>query len=181
MRTRASSSRESRRAGEHRPRCRWWRPTASGQGDRARQGHTIHPSLRLRGLLAFEPLSVTLDTDIVEVLRLAANQPTTRLIGVVDAEGHLVGMIPIRDLVEAVVARTIPEALIPDAVDVESVGHFGQVVGSHTAADVMIEPVAVTPDATITSALREIHHRRSGAPSSAQGPDRVPDGLELRT
>jgi CBS domain-containing protein len=140
------------------------------------------PVSACEGLLAFEPLSVALDTDIVEVLRLAANQPTTRLIGVVDAEGRLVGMIPIRDLVEAVVARTITEALIPDALDAESVGHFGQVVGSHTAADVMIEPVAVTPDATITRALREIHHRRlSGVyVVDADGrPIGYLDGLEL--
>ncbi len=110
------------------------------------------------GLLAFEPLSVPLETDVVEVLRRAAGHPTTRLIGVVDGDGRLVGTIPIRDLVEAVVARTIPEALLADIEDVDDIAHFGVVVGSRTAGDVMKAPVTVTPQTSIAKAFRRMHH-----------------------
>lgn len=118
------------------------------------------PVSACEGLLAFEPLSVARDADVIDVLRLAARQPTTRLIAVVDADRRLVGVLRIGDLVEAVVARTMPEALMTDAVDVESVVHFGQVVESHTAADVMEEPAAVAPDATIARAFREMSRRK---------------------
>ncbi len=140
------------------------------------------PVSACEGLLAFEPLAVPLDADVVEVLRLAAAQPTTRLIAVVDDEGRLAGVVPIRDLVEAVVARTIPEALMTSAVDVDSVAHFGHVVGSRTAADVMLEPAAVTQDATIARAFREMSHRGLSGVYVVDG-DRRPigylDALEL--
>lgn len=116
------------------------------------------PVAACEGLLAFAPLTVPRDTDVVEVLRRAATMPTTRLIGVVDDDGRLVGIIPIRDLVESVVARLIPEALLIDVEDVDDIVHFGVVVESRTAADVMKPPVTVTPEMSIARAFRELHH-----------------------
>jgi CBS domain-containing protein len=134
------------------------------------------------GLLAFEPLLVPLDADVDEVLRRAARQPTTRLIGVVDAAGKLAGVIPIRELVERVVTLAIPEAMMVDTNDVAAVAHFGHVVGSRSAAQAMLPPAAVTQDATVVTAFREMHRRRlSGVyVVDADGrPTGYIDGLEL--
>jgi CBS domain-containing protein len=134
------------------------------------------------GLLAYEPITVAPETDVLEVLRLAAMKPTTRLIGVVDGDGKLVGLIPIRDLVEAVVARLIPEALLIDVEDVDDVVHFGVVVESRTAGDVMKPPATVTPEWSIARAFREIHHRKLSGVYVVDGDGRpigYLDALEL--
>jgi CBS domain-containing protein len=134
------------------------------------------------GLLAFEPLLVPLEAGVDEVLRRAARPPTTRLIGVVDVDGKLVGVIPIRELVERVVSQAIPEALLVDTTDAAAVAHFGHVVHSRTAAEAMLPPAAVTLDATVVTAFREMHRRRlSGVyVVDAEGrPRGYIDGLEL--
>lgn len=117
------------------------------------------PVSACEGLLAFEPLLVGLDTDVVEILRRAAVRPSTRLIGVIDDDRRLVGVLPIRDLVEAVVARVMPEALMTDVTDVEDLARFGHVVGSKTAVDVMQPPAAVVRSSTIARAFREMQRR----------------------
>lgn len=117
------------------------------------------PVSACEGLLAFEPLLVSLDTDVIEILRRAAVRPSTRLIGVIDDDRRLVGIIPIRDLVEAVVARVMPEALMTDVSDVEDLARFGHVVGSRAAVDVMQPSAAVLPTATIARAFREMQRR----------------------
>lgn len=116
------------------------------------------PESACEWLLAFEHPSVLRNADLVDVLQMATRRATMRLIGVVDDDGRLVGVIPIRDLVEAVVARTIPEALMTEAVDIDSVAQFGHVDGSRTAADVMLIPAAVTADATIARGFPELSH-----------------------
>lgn len=107
-------------------------------------------------LLAIEPLLVHTGDDLLEVLRRAAHQPSTRLIGVVDDAGVMVGVIRIRDLVEDVLANTIPEALMSDLASVEDVARFGQQVEARTAVEAMLPPAVVPPDATVVSAFRRM-------------------------
>lgn len=107
-------------------------------------------------LLAIEPLLVHPDDDLLDVLRRAARQPSTRLIGVVDDEGVMVGVIRIRDLVEDVLANTIPEALMSDLTSVDDVARFGHQVESRTARDAMLPPAVVPPDASVVAAFRRM-------------------------
>ena len=107
-------------------------------------------------LLAIEPLLVHPDDDLLDVLRRAARQPSTRLIGVVDDDGVMVGVIRIRDLVEDVLANTIPEALMSDLTSVDDVARFGQQVESRTARDAMLPPAAVPPEASVVAAFRRM-------------------------
>jgi CBS domain-containing protein len=107
-------------------------------------------------LLAIEPLLVNQRDDLFDIMGRAARQPSTRLVGVVDDDGRLVGVIRIRDLVEDVLAHTIPEALMSDLVSVDDVARFGHQVESHTAADAMLPPAAVRADASIVAAFRRM-------------------------
>jgi CBS domain-containing protein len=113
-----------------------------------------------QALLAIEPLLVRLDEDLHAVLRRSAAQPATRLIGVVDDAGRLVGVLPILRLAESVVAHVVPEALLADIADVADVARFGHAVEARTAADVMLERASTRPDATLGEAFRLMHHRR---------------------
>lgn len=110
--------------------------------------------------LAIEALLVGPDDDLLVVMRRSAVQPETRLIGVVDQAGELIGVLPILRLAESVVARVAPEALLTDISDIVDVARFGHAVEARAVRDVMIEPAIVLPDATLDQAFRQMHLRR---------------------
>lgn len=113
-----------------------------------------------QALLAIEPLLAKRSDDLLPLMRRAAAQPATRLIGVVDDDGRLVGVLPILRLVESVVARVVPEALLTSIVDIADVARFGHAVEARTAGEVMVEPALISPEATIGEAFRLMHQRR---------------------
>jgi CBS domain-containing protein len=117
------------------------------------------PISRAVGLLEIEPLVVHADDDLIAILERASASPQTRVIGVVDDAGRLVGVIPILRLAEAVIARVTPEALMADLDDLEDIAWFGHAVGARTARDAMLTPVSIRPDATVGEAFREMHRR----------------------
>lgn len=111
-------------------------------------------------LLAIEPLLAHRSDDLLSLMRRAAAQPATRLIGVVDDDRRLVGVLPILRLVESTVARVVPEALLTDIADVADVARFGHAIEARTAEEAMVEPAAIAPEATIDEAFRIMHQRR---------------------
>jgi CBS domain-containing protein len=114
-------------------------------------------------LLEIEPLLAQEDEDLLDLLRRSVRQPATRLIGVVDADGRLVGVLPILRLVESVVARVSPESLLADITDIADVARFGHAVEARVARDAMLEPGAIGPDAEIGDAFRVMHQRHLSA------------------
>jgi CBS domain-containing protein len=110
--------------------------------------------------LNIEPLLVAATADAVEIMRRASAQPETRLIGVIDDEGKIVGVIPILRLAESVIARVFPEAFLADTADVASAARFTHSIEDRTARDVMLEPAVIAPEATIGEAFRMMHQRR---------------------
>jgi hypothetical protein len=121
------------------------------------------PVAQTVALLAIEPLLADKGEDLLHLLHRAVAQPATRLIGVVDGGGKLVGVLPILRLVESVVARVSPESLLADIVDVADVARFGHAVEAKTAAQAMVEPAAIAPDAPIGEAFKVMHHRHLSA------------------
>jgi len=115
-----------------------------------------------QALLAIEPLLVPQDADLLEVVRRAARQPATRLIGVVDGAGRLVGVIPVTRVAESIVARVVPESLLVDVADMESAAHFSHSMEDRVAADIMIAPASTVPSQTIAAAFRAMHQRHLG-------------------
>ena len=118
------------------------------------------PVAACQQLLAIEPLLVGPDDDLLAVMRRSTAQPETRLIGVVDQAGKLIGVLPIERLAESVVARVVPEALLTDITDIVDVARFGHSVEARAVRDVMLEPAVVLPDATVDQAFRQMHLRR---------------------
>jgi CBS domain-containing protein len=98
--------------------------------------------------------------DLLVVMRRASAQPDTRVVGVVDESGKLVGVLPIRRFAEAVVARVAPEALLTDIADMEDVDRFGLTVQARVAGDLMMKPAVVRPETTVDDAFRLMHQRR---------------------
>jgi len=118
------------------------------------------PVVDAADLLEIGPLVARSDEDLLVAMRRSSVQPATRLIGVVDDAGRLVGVLPILRLAEAVVARVAPESLLADISGVADVARFGHAVEARTVADAMVEPASIKPDATIGEAFRVMHQRR---------------------
>ncbi len=110
-------------------------------------------------LLAIEPLLVGRNDDILAVVRRSVAQPATRILGVIDDDGVLIGVLPILRIAESVVARVVPEALLSDIFDMADVAEFGHTLEARTAGDAMIEPAGIAPDATIDEAFKMMHKR----------------------
>ena len=118
------------------------------------------PVAEAADLLEISPLVARSDEDLLVAMRRSSAQPATRLIGVVDDDGRLVGVLPILRLAEAVVARVVPESLLADISGVADVARFGHAVEARSVADAMVEPASIEPDATIGEAFRIMHQRR---------------------
>jgi CBS domain-containing protein len=118
------------------------------------------PVADCQGLLAIEALLVPSSCDLLDAMRRSARQPSTRLIGVVDGEGLIVGVLPVSALAEAVVAHAVPEAFFAGLPSVDDVAHFGHTMEARTVAELMLPPATVAPDATIAEAFRLMHQRQ---------------------
>jgi CBS domain-containing protein len=110
-------------------------------------------------LLPIDPVLVQRDADPLSIVRKAAAQPATRLIGVVDGTGRLVGVLPLLRLVETVVARVSPETLLAGDADLTEAARFGAEVGARRIDDIMLPPVSIHGSATIDEAFRLMHQR----------------------
>jgi CBS domain-containing protein len=110
-------------------------------------------------LLPIEPLLVHRADDPVTVMRLATEQPQTRLLGVVDDAGVLVGVLSAVRLAEAVIASVSPETLLADIADADDAARFGHAIAARSIGDVMLPPATVTPTATVDDAFRTMHRR----------------------
>jgi CBS domain-containing protein len=117
------------------------------------------PVAACQGLLKIDPLLVRSGDDPLVVMRRAAQQPATRLIGVVGDDGRLIGVLPILRLAQAVVVRVAPESVMSGLTDLAEIAEFGQVVEARTIDDVMLAPNAVSPTATIDEAFRKMQAR----------------------
>ena len=111
------------------------------------------------GLLPIEPLLFGQDADPLTIVRAAASQPATRVLGVIDANGVLVGIVPTLRLAETVVARVSPETLLAGLADLQEAARFGHEVGARRLADVMLAPVAIKGSSTLDEAFRLMHAR----------------------
>ena len=110
-------------------------------------------------LLSIEPLLVDRTDEPVAVMHRVVQQPQTRLLGVVDAGGVLIGVLSIVRLAEAVIVHVSPETLLADIGDLSEAADFGDIAAARTVEDVMLPPAVIRPDATLDEAFRQMHAR----------------------
>ena len=116
-------------------------------------------------VLDIEPTIVRAGDDLIDVARQAFGRPSTRVLSVVDDEGRLVGILPVLRVVEEIVARAAPEQLLADISTVEQATRFAEEVSARTAGQLMLAPVFLRLDDTVSVAFAAMHvHRLSGLP-----------------
>lgn len=140
------------------------------------------PITTAEGLLAIMPVLVMADDHLDAVIRRAGASPSTRVLGVVDSSGVLIGIVTSHDLVAAVVGRLAPGALLTEIRDVDGVDAYARSVEATVAGDLMQPPAALPESATMAEAFHLMHQRHvSGVyvVDSAGRPTGYLDGLEL--
>jgi len=156
-----------------------------GKGDAIRPGSAAGPRTPIsvaERLLAIEPVLVAADDHLDSVIKRAGASPSTRVLGVVDPAGVLIGVVTSHDLVAAAVGRLAPGALLTRIHDVDGVGEYGRYVEAKVAGDLMRPPAALPETATLAEAFHLMYLRDlSGVyvVDAAGRPVGYIDGLEL--
>lgn len=108
-------------------------------------------------LLTMEPVVVDVADSLHQIAEQAVQNTACRVIAVED-EGHrLVGVIPVRALVNDIFLKIVPEEFLAEITDYEAVLKYAKHLGARTARDVMLDPVSVRRDETVRDAFERMH------------------------
>jgi CBS domain-containing protein len=111
-------------------------------------------------ILRMEPVVVPASASLREVAELAVENPGCRVLAVVDADERLLGVLPVRVLVNDVFLKIVPEEFLGEITDLEGALKYAEHVGARTAGDVAVEPVSVHPDETVRTAFERMHESK---------------------
>jgi CBS domain-containing protein len=111
------------------------------------------------------PCVVSQDMDLREVARQMWQRRWVRMAAVVDAEGRLAGVLPLRLLLDELFFHVMPEELMSDALEPERIEEIGRVMHAERAEDLMQPPVYVALGDTVGDAFGRMHdHKVGGLP-----------------
>ncbi len=108
-------------------------------------------------LLTMEPVVVDVADSLHRIAEQAVRNTACRVIAVVEQGQHLVGVIPVRALVNDIFLKIVPEEFLAEITDFEAVLKYAKHLGARTARDVMLEPVSVRRDETVRDAFERMH------------------------
>lgn len=121
-------------------------------------------------ILQMSPVVVPATASLREVAELAVRNTGCRVIAVVDDERRLVGVLPVRALVNDVFLKIVPEEFLGEITDLKGALKYAEHIGARTAADVMVPPVSVHPHETVRDAFERMHvHDLNGLPITDAG------------
>ena len=100
------------------------------------------------------------DQPVAAVAELLGEQPGVHTVAVVDSEGRLLGIIPMRILLDDLFLRLAPEEFLVGMRDMAGVEEFGRVSRAERAGELMEKPVYVRMDDTVREAFARMHEQR---------------------
>jgi len=120
--------------------------------------HTlVRDALRSAGS---EACVVSLDDDLMAVTESLTSSAGVHTVAVVDKQGRLVGVIPMRLLLDELFLDVAPEEFLVGMRDIEDIEEFGRISRAKVAGELMEEPAQVTLDDTVREAFARMHERR---------------------
>jgi CBS domain-containing protein len=116
-------------------------------------------------MLRMEPVVVGASASLRETAELAVQNTGCRVLAVVDGGERLVGVLPVRTLVNDVFLKLVPEEFLGEITDLEAAHKYAEHVGARTAGDIMLEPIAVGREDSVRIAFERMHeHKLNGLP-----------------
>lgn len=107
-----------------------------------------------------DPVVVDADDSLHRLAELAVENTRCRVLSVVGTEGRLIGLVPVRLLVNDIFLKIVPEEFLGVIGDVEDALVYAGHVGARTARDIMLAPVSVKPTDTVRHAFEQMHKAR---------------------
>ncbi len=111
-------------------------------------------------LLSIEPIVVRPDDNLQELAETAARQPGARVIAVADEDRRLLGVIPVRTLVNEIFMKIVPEEFLGEITDMDQVLRYAKHMGARTARDIMLPPVSVRVGESVRDAFERMHRSK---------------------
>lgn len=124
---------------------------------------TVREALeKLRGP---SPCLVKADDDVMSLVEMAVRFPEVETFAVVDDDGKLLGIIPLRLLLDELFLSVVPEEFLLTMRDVEDIEEFARIARAKRARDLMQAPICVRADDTVGRAFARLHeHGLQGIP-----------------
>ena len=115
--------------------------------------------------IAETPCIVQESDDLRTVADAFSHERHVHIAAVVDESGRLVGIIPLRLLVDELFFQVAPEEFLQEILDPDRIEQFGRIAHARTAGELMEEPVSVTVEESIGDAFGRMHdHNLEGLP-----------------
>jgi CBS-domain-containing membrane protein len=108
-------------------------------------------------LLRIGPTVARRETSLQRLAEAAVANTGCRVIAVVDDDERLIGVIPVRVLVNDIFLKIVPEEFLGEIQDVEAALKYAEHVAARTAGDIMLPAVSVRRDETVGDAFRRMH------------------------
>ena len=116
-------------------------------------------------LLGIQPTTVRVDTSLFEVVNQLQSNPGMPAACVVNKEDRLVGVIPLKNLAEVMMAPVMPEAYIHDPEGYDKALKYADVQHLPIAATIMIDPIFVMDSDTLEETYQRMKDNNlSGLP-----------------
>ena len=107
-----------------------------------------------------DPILVGPADSLHRMAEQAVERPICRVLSVVDDDRRLIGLVPVRLLVNDIFLKIVPEEFLGIITDIEDVMEYARHVGARTAADIMLAPVSIHRDQTVRDAFEVMHKAR---------------------
>jgi CBS domain-containing protein len=107
-----------------------------------------------------DPIIVHREDSLHRLAEYAVERPTCRVLSVVDDEGHLIGLVPVRLLVNDIFLKIVPEEFLGIVGDVEDVLEYATHLRARTAGDIMLPPVSIHREQIVRDAFEVMHKAR---------------------
>ena len=128
------------------------------------------------------PCVVPESADLREAAEAISVHRRVHIVAVVDTDGRLAGIIPLRLLLDELFLEVAPEEFLTDILDRDRMETYGRMVHARTAGELMQPPVYVAAEDTIGDAFGRMHdHDLEGLPivDAERRPVGYLDRLEL--
>jgi nitrogen regulatory protein P-II 1 len=116
-------------------------------------------------ILNLKPTIVQRNLDLMTVAEVMVNNPSVTVASVVNDRQRLVGLLPLRDLVDDLFLGVIPEEYLSETRDWDDALHFADLSRTRTAGDAMRPAVFIQRDDRVKDAFQSMHrYKLSGVP-----------------
>lgn len=138
------------------------------QGQTAEEAGAGQPDLITRKMLVREARSLAGDLPCVvpegaglwEMARHMWRRRGVSTAAVVDAGGRLVGIIPLRLLLDELFFRVVPEEFLAEILQPERMEEMGRMVRAEVAGELMLPPVYIRLTETVGDAFARMHEEK---------------------